>query len=687
MGLSGFLLFLTLGLMAAFHPTILSGFGLMQTDLGDTRFNNYILEHGYKWINGDPLHAIFWNPPFFFPATNVAAYSDILLGSAPLYWVTRLVGFLPDTSFQLWMIIVLAINYITAFLMLRKGLGLTLIGSIGGAYLFAFAAMRINQLGHQQLLPQFFSMLVIYSIIKLFENDSKSESNIWGPSVWIVLAVSSAVLQIFSGFYLGWFLFFGFLVMFVCSFMFRETRSEIAAMISKRWGSFLFFGLIGIIPALWMAVHYLDVPVSVRSWREVSSMVPRPLSWIHFGPSNPLYGSLNTFVDYSSLKMAHEHQIALGFLTALLIILGGRKAWTRKWGKPLIVASLTILMVALVYPFDLTPWRIVFDFIPGAGAIRAVSRICLVLLIPAVILLAFGLDCIRHKPLAVVALTVMCMEQVVTTASYDKFMARKDVEKIVGTLGTDQKPFYYAVAVKPDQTLSPPYKDQLDAMMAQLAINIPTINGYSGMHPEGWEMLREPSVQSRIEAIVLERRLQGWLQKSKQDLQSFRLVFSGDVASLPDHPEQLVFLKQDSFELIFGLESTRRLLVKGWSWDQKKEQDTFVWADASSSELCVPMKSGTQYKMTVSASHLDLPDKNQMLTVFLNGGRIQSFSMLPGRHDYTVHIPPQSSAQTNVIQFKYSYLAIPSKLGLFDDDRELAVAVYKISFTALSGDP
>ena len=78
-----FCLFLFAGMLTVFHPTIFSGFALVQTDPGDTRFNNYILEHGFLWISGDPLHTRFCDPPMFYPAKNTAAFSDILLGGRP----------------------------------------------------------------------------------------------------------------------------------------------------------------------------------------------------------------------------------------------------------------------------------------------------------------------------------------------------------------------------------------------------------------------------------------------------------------------------------------------------------------------------------------------------------------------------------------------------------------------------
>jgi len=60
-------------------------------DLGDARFNNYILEHFYQWITQKVPS--YWSPQFFYPYPLTLAFSDNLLGSAPFYAMIRILGF------------------------------------------------------------------------------------------------------------------------------------------------------------------------------------------------------------------------------------------------------------------------------------------------------------------------------------------------------------------------------------------------------------------------------------------------------------------------------------------------------------------------------------------------------------------------------------------------------------------
>jgi hypothetical protein len=100
--LRGWLGFSALGIIGVamiHHPMLLSGRARVQTNDDDPRLINYLLEHSYRWLVQEPGHRRFWDIPIFFPARNVAGFSDTLLSVAPLYWLCRLARVLPDTAF------------------------------------------------------------------------------------------------------------------------------------------------------------------------------------------------------------------------------------------------------------------------------------------------------------------------------------------------------------------------------------------------------------------------------------------------------------------------------------------------------------------------------------------------------------------------------------------------------------
>ena len=92
------ILLLIVGLLFFCYPMILSYGDAMPGDLGDARFINYVLEHGWLYIQRQELHYDFWTLPFFYPNSNTLAYSDIMLGGMILYVPIRFFFKSPQTS-------------------------------------------------------------------------------------------------------------------------------------------------------------------------------------------------------------------------------------------------------------------------------------------------------------------------------------------------------------------------------------------------------------------------------------------------------------------------------------------------------------------------------------------------------------------------------------------------------------
>src|SRR4051812_11147397 len=124
------------GVINSFRPTLTSAFEQMQAHPIDTRFNHYILEHGYRCVSDRSYGATFWSPRFFYPADHVLAYSDNLIGSAPIYWLLRVIC-APSIAFSLWMI-GCGILCFVSFAALGRRLRLHPALIAAGAFIFAF---------------------------------------------------------------------------------------------------------------------------------------------------------------------------------------------------------------------------------------------------------------------------------------------------------------------------------------------------------------------------------------------------------------------------------------------------------------------------------------------------------------------------------------------------------------------
>jgi hypothetical protein len=146
-----------------------------------------------------------------------------------------------------------------------------------------------------------------------------------------------------------------------------------------------------------------------------------------------------------------------------------------------------LISVVFVVVFDHQDslWMAVRESIPGGNAVRAIGRVVLILLVPLGLGLAALVQYLMRNGHALLGWTVavLCIaEQGVTTDSYDVATNTQRITTLAQKINLDQEVFFY----HPDQKQSF-FHYQLDAMWASLLSGVPTINGYSGYYPRGWE--------------------------------------------------------------------------------------------------------------------------------------------------------------------------------------------------------
>jgi hypothetical protein len=494
-------------LLMAHHPMLLSRMANIQTDPGDTRLNNYFLEHSYLWLQQSGLHRNIWNPPFFYPHENSAAYSDLMLGVAPFYWVWRS-GFEPDTAFQLWMITITALNFLIGYLFLKRIFKISIIPASLAAVFFTAANSRISQLSHQQLLSHLFLIAAIWAIFKFFEPDARK----W---IWIGVFFGSVVLQLYSGFYIGFFLILVAGISIAWALAFKNLRYHLLLFFKNQWPAIAICAVIAAVLLLPWAQHYMAAQKEVgrRSYSEVKTAIMLPASWFNMGPDNLLYGWTANKKIFATIPMNHEQRMGLGFITVVAFISG---LWMRRKDPRikiiLLAASCLILLATQFHPAILPLWQGLYAALPGAGAIRAVSRLGMIMAVPAMIGLALLLEKLftsRRKLLvaAVVLLAPACLaEQVNFSPWYNKYAVRAEVAKVAAIIDPKAQTFYLTVAGGEPEGLV-----QLTAMWAGLKANKPVINGYTGNAPPGWQlaMAREQSYRQHEE---LAERLRDWIE-------------------------------------------------------------------------------------------------------------------------------------------------------------------------------
>lgn len=451
-----------------------------------------------------------------------------------------------------------------------------------GAYLFAFGAPRINQISHPQLLPHFFSLLVIWAVLHLLR-EHRGRAATW----MLPLLLGSLVAQLYASFYLGWFLIFALGGLTALAMMVPTWRKALLAGIRHvrplPMPLALSMGLVALLGIL--AAHYLRAAaiVGVRPFAEVSLMLPRWSSWLDLGPGSWLYASQMNLAPFKDLPMEWEHRLGVGLLTSVLALSGLWIHRHRPLARVLAVISLVFLAASLHGPGGFTLWHLVHEYVPGGAAIRAVSRMGVVALIPVSIGLALAMDHLRRR-CAVVALVmaaVCLLEQGMATPSFSKLENRRHVQAVAEQISNTRPcdAFFYTRLGGERSHL----EYQIDAMWAALATATPTINGYSGNLPPDWNLFAA-NLESDEDDQAMRTALSHWLSGHGIAADGICLLQAGRRGD-----DDAVFSQQDIPQrMALGMPSEVSLVVRnsgsstwtrtnGYRLGSQAPQDNSLW--------------------------------------------------------------------------------------------------------------
>lgn len=151
----------TLGLLMLFGKMFASGMALYPTDPADPRYSEVVFEHSWRWVKGEVPEGYF-ELPMGYPVEHMLAHSEPMLSFAPVFWMFRAMTFAPSTSHQLWMFAIALLNFVAFYLLMKHSLRLDSLAASAAGFLFAFGLPRVAQMGHSQLWPQFYIVLVLW---------------------------------------------------------------------------------------------------------------------------------------------------------------------------------------------------------------------------------------------------------------------------------------------------------------------------------------------------------------------------------------------------------------------------------------------------------------------------------------------------------------------------------------------
>jgi hypothetical protein len=202
-------------------------------DLGDPVLNTWIL-----WWNAHavPFTARWWNPPSFWPTPGILAFSENLLGLAPLTSPVQWLGGSPVVAYNIAFLVSFPLSAIAAHALVYSLTGRH-DASVLAAVIFGFGPYRVAHFPHLQLLTAYWMPLALLMLHRFVQ--TKDSRWLWFFGLaWLMQALSN-----------GYYLLFFPLLLTLWLFWFVPIRSQ-PRLFAAAVGAWLIASL-PLVPLLW----------------------------------------------------------------------------------------------------------------------------------------------------------------------------------------------------------------------------------------------------------------------------------------------------------------------------------------------------------------------------------------------------------------------------------------------------
>jgi hypothetical protein len=453
-------------------------------DLADSRLNNYFLEHAHLFFSGKISH--YWSAPFMYPEKEIITFSDNLLGTFPIYSFFRVIGYDRESAYQGWIIILFALNFLSAGYVLKK-----ITGSIGiaaiGAYIFAFSLPITSlQIYHSQVFPRFIVPFVFYWLFNFFKTQQIK---------YFAGVVFGIVFQFYAGIYLGFLLTICILVYILIRIAFiKEFIKWIKQLGWSKTIKIIGISLLGVLILIPLFYPYYQRSLAgVRMFDEVKNSIPYLSSYLFVGSGTLFWGFLtSTAMD---LPYWWDHLlfpgglVIIGFVLFPFLAYKNRKTLFIKEAVYIYITLLIVLVLTLQYK-DFTLYKIIY-LLPGFSSLRAIGRIINIELFLFSSIVCFTLFFLysktKYKQVFLIVISVFCVLDQFMSAdkimTFNKKNSQRRIANVETKLINNNYKNYTCFAFIPDSQVELPMYTHIDAMFASQHLNIPTMNGYTAASP------------------------------------------------------------------------------------------------------------------------------------------------------------------------------------------------------------
>jgi hypothetical protein len=456
------------------------------SDIGKDTGDPLLQTWQVAWIGHALLHAPLhlWQANTFWPYDDTLAFSDALVGYAPIGLFSQTSPHAALLGYNLLFLFAYALAFPGAYLLARE-LGIGWLGAAAAGAAFAYAPWKLSQNGHLHVLSSGGIPLALFLLLRGYRRRSPATV----VAGWLV-----ATWQMTLGFTLGLQLAYLLLVLAVVfvvgvwrSWLPRPGRGVIVATVLGIGAFVLVSGL--------MARPYVRVldehPEARRIPEYVDSFSPRPRSFFAAPEESKPWGRITSRAR-ATLEAPDEESLFPGLAVSVLVLFGiFGSVLSRKvrigLAAGVVVCALLSLGVRDVDGWNryLTPYRFLFDFAPGWDGVRTPGRINTLTSLGLALLAGAGVCVVarvlegrrgtRFAHVAAGALVVVILLEGLGPLEHPR---------------VPTPPASVRLEAAPQLHLPAGFRDDLRYSYYTTAGFPPTVNGAGGFDPDGYGALR-----------------------------------------------------------------------------------------------------------------------------------------------------------------------------------------------------
>jgi hypothetical protein len=465
---------------------VLPPFGQLPGDIGDTRFNMYALEHSYQWLIGN---SSLWNMQMFWPLNGTSAFSEIHLGSVIFYSVPRLLGLERYEAMQVWFASGLYLTLFSAYFAARW-MRYSAAASALVAIVFTCALPITAQAGHAQLVQRWAAPWAIVAVIGMSRSVLMRRSHLFVFAVSISLQFLLSPGTAIATIYVSIFIWIASVWLGTSVKDFREVRTD------KRQ-------LLTTVSGVSVIAIFTYVALRYSQFKNVYGITREKLEVWEFSPTlKSLFLADHSHVwNRYSYRLVidsgrSETQLFIGLALIVFLVVGVTGLRSKRDVRLSLLLGSVLIFITTMRIGDSSVF-IHLANIPGFDSVRTPGRFVLILLFPIGLVAASGFDALvtsRHKlfQLSAVLLLVFMVREYskidLMRISKSELNAPTEqmVERVNERINLANRNQFDAFFVLDDAEHNRFMLD-LDAITASQILDIPTLNGYSGFIPFGYE--------------------------------------------------------------------------------------------------------------------------------------------------------------------------------------------------------